>query len=104
MKVAEEFLGDSEFSAEQFSREVGLSRMQLHRKLVALTDQTTSDFLRTIRLKRAAQLLEAQMGNISEIAYSVGFSSLSYFSKSFRDHFGVQPTEYALRHASSTQE
>lgn len=65
MSVVEEHMGDSEFGAEEFSREVGMSRMQLHRKLTALTGQSTSDFLRTLRLKRAAQLLSSRSGNVT---------------------------------------
>lgn len=94
MKAAEDHMTDSEFGPEEFGREIGLSRMQLHRKLTALTGQTTTEFLRTLRLKRAAQLLEAQAGNVSEIAFDVGFENLSYFAKSFREQFGVSASEY----------
>jgi len=94
MRIVEEHLGDSEFSAEQFCREVGLSRMQLHRKLTALTGQSAGDFIRLMRLKRAAQLLEAQSATVSEIAYEVGFNTLFYFSKCFKEQFGVPPSEY----------
>ncbi|MBD2699542.1 tetratricopeptide repeat protein [Spirosoma sp. BT702] len=94
MIVAEAHLSDSLFGPEEFSREVGMSRMQLHRKLTAITGQTTTEFLRTLRLKRAAQLLEAQAGNVSEVAFTVGFEHLSYFAKSFREQFGVSASEY----------
>ncbi|MGV3560912.1 tetratricopeptide repeat protein [Larkinella arboricola] len=97
MKIVEDNLGKSEFSVEEFGREAGLSRMQLHRKLTALTGQSAGDFIRVMRLKRAAQLLEGQAATVSEIAYEVGFNSLSYFSKAFREQFGVLPTEYASR-------
>jgi DNA-binding response OmpR family regulator len=99
MAIVEAHLGDAEFGAEQFGREVGLSRMQLHRKLTALTGQSTGDFLRTMRLKRAGQLLEAQAGTVSEIAFTVGYSSLSYFTRSFREQFGINPSEYAAKAA-----
>ena len=95
--LVEENMSDADFSAEQFGREIGMSRMQLHRKLVALTGQSASDFIRLMRLKRAAQLFESQTGNVSEIAYSVGFNSLSYFAKCFRDQFGVSPSTYQSR-------
>ncbi|MBD0256746.1 MAG: response regulator, partial [Cytophagales bacterium] len=97
MAIVEEHLGDADFGAEQFGREVGLSRMQLHRKLTALTGQSTGDFIRTMRLKRAAQLLEARAGTVSEIAFTVGYGSLSYFTRSFREQFGVNPSEYAAK-------
>lgn len=95
MQVVEENMGDGNFNAEQFCKEIGLSRMQLHRKLTALTGQSTGDFIRVMRLKRAAQLLEAKAGNVSEVAYEVGFNSLSYFAKTFREQFGILPNEYA---------
>ena len=99
MAVVEAHLGDAEFGAEQFGREVGLSRMQLHRKLTALTGQSTGDFLRTMRLKRAGQLLEARAGTVSEVAFTVGYGSLSYFTRSFREQFGINPSEYAAKAA-----
>lgn len=101
MKIVEDNLGNSAFSAEDFGREVGLSRMQLHRKLTALTGQSASDFIRLMRLKRAAQLLGGQAATVSEIAYEVGFNSLSYFAKAFREQFGVLPNEYASRSNAS---
>jgi signal transduction histidine kinase/DNA-binding response OmpR family regulator len=94
MQIVEEKMADSEFSVDELSREVGLSRVHLHRKLKALTGESASDFIRMMRLKRAAQLLEARAGNIAEIAYQVGFNTLSYFSKCFKEQFGVLPNEY----------
>jgi signal transduction histidine kinase/DNA-binding response OmpR family regulator/ligand-binding sensor domain-containing protein len=99
MKIVEDNMGDSEFSAELFGREAGLSRMQLHRKLTALTGQSASDFIRMMRLKRAAQLFEAQSATVSEIAYEVGFNNLSYFAKCFREQFGILPHDYIARQA-----
>ncbi|GAB3258665.1 hypothetical protein GCM10027347_22150 [Larkinella harenae] len=101
LKIVEDNMGNSEFGAEDFGREAGFSRMQLHRKLTALTGQSAGDFLRVMRLKRAAQLLEGQAASVSEIAYEVGFNSLSYFSKTFREQFGVSPNEYANRSNAS---
>ncbi|HEX8531976.1 MAG TPA: helix-turn-helix transcriptional regulator, partial [Cytophagales bacterium] len=70
-----------------------------HRKLTALTGQSTSDFLRTLRLKRAAQLLTARTGNVSEVAFAVGFNSLAYFSKCFKEQYGVPASEYVAQHS-----
>lgn len=98
MAIVEEHIADTEFDTEGFAKQMGTSRMQLNRKLRALTDQTTGEFIRTLRLKRAAQLLANKGGTtIVEIAYEVGFSSPAYFAKCFRDQFGVTPSEYVRR-------
>ena len=88
-------LDDSEFSVEVLSHEIGLSRSQLFRKLKALTGQGPNDFIRTIRIKKAAELLLKNIGNVSEIAYSVGFDNLSYFSKCFASIYHVSPSDYS---------
>ncbi|WP_165822093.1 7TM diverse intracellular signaling domain-containing protein [Hymenobacter edaphi] len=93
--VVEERLADADFSVEQFADAMALSRVQLHRKLKALTDQSTSEFVRTVRLRRAAALLLAQAGNVAEIAEQVGFGNLSYFSKCFREQYRQTPSEFA---------
>jgi signal transduction histidine kinase/DNA-binding response OmpR family regulator len=93
MAVVEQRMGDEEFGVEQLRDELGMSRTQLHRKLTALTNQSAGDFIRYMRLQRAKQLLEQDAGNISEIAYQVGFNSVAYFTKCFREQFGVVPSE-----------
>lgn len=103
MDIIDRYISDENFSVEQFGREIGLSRGQLHRKLKALTDQSPVDFIRAIRLKRAAQLLEKRFGTVAEIAYQVGFSDPSYFSRCFRQQFGILPSEYAAS-ANSVEE
>jgi signal transduction histidine kinase/DNA-binding response OmpR family regulator len=97
MAVVEERMADTEFSVEQFADDMAMSRVQLHRKLKALTDQSTSEFVRTIRLRRAATLLLAQAGNVAEVAEQVGFGNLSYFSKCFREQYQQSPSEYAAQ-------
>ena len=92
--IIEKNMGDGEFDVASLREEVGLSHMQLFRKLKALTDQAPGDFIRTIRLKRAAQLMQQKFGNIAEITYEVGFNNLSYFAKCFREMFGMSPSEY----------
>jgi AraC-like DNA-binding protein len=74
---------------------MNLSHSQLYRKMVALTGQPVAQFIRTIRLNRAAELLANKTATVTEIAFDVGFNNLSYFSKCFRDQFGVLPSEYS---------
>jgi Signal transduction histidine kinase len=90
-------IADTELNIEDMSKEVGLSRSQLYRKIKALTDQNPSEFVRTIRLKQAAYLLSTSKINISEVAYMVGFNSHQYFSSCFQRHFSITPTEYAKK-------
>ncbi|NBC16673.1 MAG: response regulator [Bacteroidetes bacterium] len=92
--VVEDHLGDTTFSVEHLADAMHLSRRQLHRKLQALTDLSTVGFIRMMRLERAAQLLEQQAGNVSEIAYAVGFQDASYFSRVFRQAYGQTPSDY----------
>jgi AraC-like DNA-binding protein len=89
------------FSIEELSREAGFSNMHFYRKIKELSGQTPSQFLRTIRLKRAAELLAKESDNVTQIAYSVGFSSLSYFNKCFKEQFGVTPGQFAGKSKAS---
>jgi DNA-binding response OmpR family regulator len=93
MDVIEEYMGDEAFSIEDLGREVGMSRSQLHRKLKAMTGKSSSLFLRSLRLQRAMDLLRQGAGTSAEIAYTVGFSSPAYFTKCFREQFGMTPGE-----------
>lgn len=97
MKIMEEHMSDSNFGVEAFGREAGMSRTQLHRKLKALTDQSPGDFIRMMRLKRAAELLNNHVGSIAEVAFMVGFTDPSYFTKCFQKQFGRTPSEYILQ-------
>lgn len=97
MQAVNKNLSDSDFSIEQLASEVGLSRSQLHRRMKELTGLSASDFVRNIRLEQAARLLRERKVNISQVAYSVGFSSLGTFSKVFKQHFGQPPSEYAAQ-------
>ena len=92
-------MGDSDFTVERLGEEVGLSRVQLYRKVKALTGQTPVDLLKKARLERARLLVEKTDKSISEIAYEVGFTAPSYFNKCFKDEFGVSPG--ALREQGS---
>ena len=84
-------LGDSNFSVEQLGGELGLSRVQLYRKVKAMTGQSPVEILREARLRRADRLLATTEKTIAEIAYEVGFSSPSYFTKCYKDFFGRAP-------------
>ncbi len=86
-------LGEEDLSVEDIAQQMAMSRTQLFRKLKALLNQSPSEFLRNIRLKTAKQLLEEKKGNISEIAYRVGFSSQKYFSTKFKEKYGIRPSE-----------
>lgn len=93
MMVIDQHIAEEEFSIEEFGKDVGMSRSQMHRKLKALTGKSTSIYLRTVRLAKAKQLIENQKGTISEISYQVGFSSPAYFSRCFKEEFGFTPSE-----------
>jgi len=98
MKVKEAIhqrLSDEQLSVESVAEEIGLSRAQLYRKVTALTGVSVNELIRSFRLKKAAQLLEQNWGPVSQVAYEVGYSNLSYFSKVFKEEFGVLPSEYA---------
>jgi AraC-like DNA-binding protein len=94
MKIVEDNMANPDFGVDVFARAAGMSTAQLYRKLIALTGYAPNDFMRHMRLQRAADLLMRQAGNVSEIGYQVGFCSLSYFSKCFKEKFGVLPSAY----------
>ncbi len=99
IEVVEENISDADLDIERFARKVGVSRMQLYRKLHALTDMTVKEFIRSIRLKRASQLLIQEKMTVSEIAYSVGFKDLSHFRKCFRQMYGMNASEYTRKNS-----
>jgi len=98
--VLDNKLTESAFSIQEFSEAVGMSRMQLHRKLKALTGLSASEFIRSQRLKLAASLLQNSDANVSEIGYQVGFNDHSYFTKCFREAYGVSPSAYGKNKSS----
>ncbi len=95
MKVIEENISDPTLSVEFLGKEVGLSRVHLFRKLKALTGITPSDFIRDVRLKRAAQLILQNKMRIAEVADHVGFQDSNYFTKCFRKVYQCSPSEYS---------
>lgn len=92
--ILDKELSNAEFTSEDFAAAVGMSRMQLHRKLKSLLGVSSTEFLRNERLKAASELLKKGNGNISDVAYAVGFNDVSYFSKCFKEIYQCTPTEY----------
>ncbi|MCC8133684.1 MAG: helix-turn-helix domain-containing protein [Tannerellaceae bacterium] len=97
LEYTEANISNPDFSVEELSRELGMSRVHLYKKLSSLTGKTPIEFIRVIRLKRAAQLLEESQLTVSEIAYEVGFNNPKYFRKYFKEEFGVLPSQYGSR-------
>lgn len=95
--LIEEKMGDSELNVEDLGREMGLSRVQLYGKIKSLTNYAPNELLRMSRLKRAASLLASSGMTVAEIAYEVGFTSPSYFTKCYKEQFGESPTEFLKR-------
>lgn len=94
IKYVEDNMSRTELSVEELSREVGMSRVHLYKKLLQITGKTPIEFIRVIRLKRAAQLLRESQLHVSEVAFEVGFNNPKYFSRYFKDEFGVLPSVY----------
>ena len=90
-------LGDSELNVEDLGKEMGLSRVQLYRKIKSLTNYAPNELLRMARLKKAASLLASSDMTIAEVGYEVGFTSPSYFAKCYKEQFGESPTEFLKR-------
>jgi YesN/AraC family two-component response regulator len=94
IKVVEENINNPEFGVQKLATELCVSRSLLHKKLTAIVDLSANDFITSMRLKKSAILLQKGNLNISEIAFEVGFNDPKYFSRCFRKHFGLSPTEY----------
>lgn len=90
-------MGDSGLNVEDLGKEMGLSRVQLYRKIKSLTNYSPNELLRIARLKRAASLLASSDMTVAEIGYEVGFSSPSYFAKCYKEQFGESPTDLLKR-------
>jgi len=94
INIIENQIANPNFDVPALAFEIGMSQPILYKKIRALTDLSVNDFIKFIRLKRAAQLLEQNAGNISEIAYAVGFNDRKYFSLEFKKQFGKTPSEF----------
>ena len=94
IKSINDHISDSDFGVEAICQDAGISRAHLHRKMKEMTGIPVSEFIRNIRMEQAARLLREQKLNITQVAYTVGYSSLPYFSAVFRKHFGQSPREF----------
>ena len=103
IKLVEENINDSEFSVERLSKGLGISRVYLYKKMMSVTGKSPIEFIRIIRLKRAAQLLRESQLNISEIAYQVGFNNPKSFSKYFKEEFDMLPSQYQNNASTPTE-
>ncbi len=97
IQLIEANIDNPELDIEFLLQNIAMSRSQLHRKIKAITDQPITGFIRIIRIKRAAQLMEQKFGNVSDIMYAVGFNNLSYFTKSFREVYRMTPSEFMAK-------
>lgn len=97
----EQHLEETEYDLEQLATEMNMSKSTLYRKIKSMTGLTPLDFVRNIKMKRACMMLLSCTQNISEIAYAVGFSTPKYFTKCFKDEFGITPTEYQQKQGVS---
>lgn len=94
IEIVEKNLTNLDFTAEQFAEEINMSRSNLHVKLKALTGQSATEFIRSIKLKKSLNLLVDGRYNISEVSYQIGFNNVSYFNRCFKAIYGVTPGEY----------
>ena len=99
MNYVETIWNKPNFSVTEFSKPLGFSTSQVYRKIKSLTGKSPSGFIRDFRLNRALYLLHKRKGNVTDIARQTGFKSATYFSKCFKDKFGVTPTTYSKQHA-----
>ncbi len=104
ISLVEKNIAEPDFSVEDLSRELGMSRVYLYKKLLAITGKSPIEFIRVIRLKRSAQLLQKTDLSVSEVAYRVGFNNPRYFSKYFKEEFGVLPSAFAQNSEDPAEE
>ena len=95
LELVEQHMDNADFSVEDFSRDMFMNRVTLYRKILSLTGKTPIEFIRSIRMKRAAQLLLKSGMSVSEVAYEVGFNNPKHFAKAFKEEFKVLPSKYA---------
>ena len=98
LALVEKKMPDPDFTVEEMSRQMYMSRVALYKKLFSLTGKTPIEFLRQLRLQRASQLLQKSQMTVSEVAYEVGFNNPKYFTKYFRQEYGILPSAYIQQH------
>lgn len=101
LQLIEKNIDNPNYSNDDLSRDLCMSRSYLYPKFQSITGQTPNHFIRSIRLKRAAQLLQTNTHNVSEIAWTIGINDIKYFNKYFKEEFGVTPTEYRKGNTNS---
>lgn len=94
VRKVEEKIADNEFDLDRFACDMSISKSTLYRKLKSITGLSPSSFIRNVRLTHASNMMVDDMGNIAEIAFLVGFNDPKYFSKCFKEKYGVTPSEY----------
>ena len=104
MKVIEQNISNEDFSLADFAQQMNMSRSVLHSRIQSLVNQSPIELLRSVRMKRAAQLLLAEAYNITQISYMIGFSDPRYFSTCFKKQYGTTPREYIRKHKNDKQE
>ena len=102
MRIVNERLNDPDFNVEALADQVGLSRVQLHRRIKDITGITVGEFIRNLRLKQAAELLAKGDVTVSQVTYALGMSNPTHFTAAFKRYFGVTPTEYMKKHSGAT--
>ncbi len=103
MQIIEDNLSDADFNVPDLSKEIGMSKAVLYKKFSALVKIPIGEFIKTIRLKKAAALLLNDSFNVSEVAWEVGFNDRKYFSKEFKKFFGKSPSEYVIDNGGKAQ-
>jgi DNA-binding response OmpR family regulator len=103
LDLIEKNISKTDYTIEELSRDLGMSRTLLYKKILALTGKPPLEFMRKLRLQRAAQLLQKSQMNISEIAFQVGFNDPKYFRKHFKNEFGVLPSKYSEKFKKNQQ-
>ena len=102
MNVVNKHISEPDFNVEVLTRDVGISRAQLHRKMKEMTGISAGEFIRNLRLEQAARLIAEGNINITQVAFAVGFNNQTHFSTVFKKHYGVTPTEYNEKHTGMT--